>query len=286
MWRGSSALSERKQHGAGAEVTPLVAVEDLVLVYGRGRHAVTALNRVTFTIPRGSAIGVVGESGSGKSTLARVLVGAVAPTSGTVRIGERSLTTRGRRSRVFMRAAVQYVPQNPYASLSPRRTIGATLAEALDPVRADPRRARDQVVRWLERVELDASASEKYPYQFSGGQRQRIAIARALCVEPEFLIADEITSALDVSIQFEVLQLVEELRAQLGFTMLFISHNLPVVAHLCEEVMVMLHGEIVERGPVREVLGSPTAEYTRELIDAQPGSPRFRELADFTTTTR
>ena len=183
-----------------------------------------------------------------------------------------SKSPRGQRDR---RKLIQVIPQDPYSSLSPRRTAGEALAEALDPVRADVKRNRDEIAAWLEKVELPADSMRRYPYQFSGGQRQRIAIARALCIRPLVVIADEITSALDVSVQVEVLELLAELRTELNLTMLFISHNLAVVRHVCDDVAVLFRGEMAEIGEIEQVFTAPRAEYTRALLASVPGSPGF-----------
>lgn len=163
------------------------------------------------------------------------------------------------------------IPQDPYSSLDPRRTAGEALAEALDPTLANVKRHTDTIVEWLERVELPASSLTKYPHEFSGGQRQRIAIARALCVEPRFVIADEVTSALDLSVQAEVLKLLARLHEELGLTLLFISHNLAVVRHVSDRVAVMLRGEIVEHDSVDRVFGDLQDAYTRRLLASAPG---------------
>ncbi|MGP3636951.1 ATP-binding cassette domain-containing protein, partial [Streptomyces sp. 24-1644] len=169
-----------------------------------------------------------------------------------------------------VRRRVQLVPQDPYASLNPRMTVAQAIAEAVDPVRADAKKHGETVTRWLETVAMDASAADRYPHEFSGGQRQRIAIARALAVEPEVVIADEITSALDCSVQAEVLNLLAELRQTLDLTMVFISHDLAVVRHVSDEVAVLRHGELVEYGPCREVYRAPAHPYTRRLLASVP----------------
>ncbi|WP_433404646.1 ABC transporter ATP-binding protein [Streptomyces sp. CA-146814] len=212
----------------------------------------TAVDGVSLEVPRGSVTGLVGESGSGKSTLARAVAG-LTPYQGTV-----SGVARGR---------VQMVFQDPYSSLNPRMSIGDAVAEGTRVPRAQ--RAAE-VGRLLELVSLPAAYTGKYPRELSGGQRQRVAIARALAAGPELLIADEITSALDVSVQGAVLNLLRELRGELGLTMLFISHNLAVVRYVCDAVAVMHHGRLVESGPVEGVIGAPRHAYTRTLLDAVP----------------
>ncbi|HET8928087.1 MAG TPA: ATP-binding cassette domain-containing protein [Microbacterium sp.] len=226
--------------------------------------SMTAVDDVSFTVPDGEVLGLVGESGSGKSTLARAAVGLVPVQGGRIVLDSEPIDVRhGRRP-------LQMVFQDPYSSLDPRMTVGASIAEILP--RGLKRAARAaEVARLLELVHLDPARAEAYPLQLSGGQRQRVAIARALAGRPEVLIADEITSALDVSIQGSILNLVRELQAELGLSMLFISHNLAVVRYVASRVAVMHRGRIVEEGPALEVLADPQDPYTRELLAAIPG---------------
>jgi ABC-type glutathione transport system ATPase component len=254
---------------------PLLAVQGLRVALGSGRRRVDVLHGIDLIVPRGATLGIVGESGSGKSTLAKTIVGIHRPQRGEIRFDGVDLVSADRRTRTGARRRIQYVPQDPYSSLDPRRTIAQTLAEALDPRRADRRRHAPRIAELLALVALDPDAAAKYPSEFSGGQRQRIAIARALAVEPDLVIADEITSALDVSTQADVLSLLAELKARLGLTLVFVSHNLAVVREISDDVAVLLHGEIVERGTASEVFGHPVADYTRELIAAVPGGPGF-----------
>jgi ABC-type oligopeptide transport system ATPase subunit len=233
------------------------------------------LKDVTMSVPAGTVVGLVGESGSGKSTLGKTLVGINKPSSGDVLFGHEDFTKMRGKRRQQMRREVQYIPQDPYSSLSPRRTTGQTLAEALDPHGANPKEHRDAIVAALERVKLDPSATEKYPHEFSGGQRQRIAIARALMLEPKLVIADEITSALDVSVQADIIRLLQGMRGTVDSAMLFISHNLAVVQQVCDEVIVMYQGRIVEQGPIDTVYRDPQHHYTRKLLASVPGSPGF-----------
>ncbi len=255
---------------------PLVHVDDLVVVLGHGRAARTVLDHVDLTVGRGGVHGLVGESGSGKSTLAKALVGVHRPASGQILLDGMSLPRRGIRGR---RPAglprVQLVPQDPWSSLDPRRTVAETIAEAVDPARARVGPARTRIRALLEQVRLDPDAADRYPHQFSGGQRQRVAIARALAADPDLLVADEITSALDLTTQAEILDLLADLRARLGLTMLFISHDLAVVREVSDEVTVLLHGRVVEQGPTEDVFARPSAEYTRRLLAADPGAPGF-----------
>jgi ABC-type glutathione transport system ATPase component len=250
---------------------PAVKVRALEVSYGSLR----ILHGIDLTVAKGQTVGVVGESGSGKSTLARTLVGSLCPAAGQVRIGDVDVTAvRGAR-RTSLRRKVQLIPQDPYSSLDPRRTIGEALAEAVDPRRANVRKHRDEIVRWLETVRLPADAVSRYPHELSGGQRQRVAIARGLILRPEVVIADEITSALDVSVQAEILDLIARLRRELGVTMVFISHNLAVVRQVSDEVVVLYRGEIVEHAATATLFDHPQHEYTRTLLNAVPGAPGF-----------
>jgi ABC-type oligopeptide transport system ATPase subunit len=251
--------------------TAMVEVRELTVKFG----GFAALDSISTTIGRGRTVGLVGESGSGKSTLAKMLVGLLRATSGEVVIGGTSDRTASRSQRTAARRRVQMIPQDPYSSLDPRRTIGQTLAEAVDPRRASVAKHTDEIVHWLESVRLPADTIARYPHEFSGGQRQRIAIARALITKPDFVIADEITSALDVSVQAEVLSLIAGLREQLGLTMLFISHDLAVVRDVSDELVVMRAGQIVEQGAAASIYDEPQHPYTRLLLDSVPGSPGF-----------
>ena len=230
--------------------------------------ALTALDGVDLTIERGEAVGLVGESGCGKSTLARCIVGIQRPDAGLIRFDGASLDEMPRSSRARM---VQMVFQDPYSSLNPRLKVGSVLTEVLrvhDVVSTNRIEAR--VVELLSLVGLDERYRTAYPAQLSGGQRQRVAIARALALEPTVLVADEPTSALDVSIQASVLNLLVDLRERLSLTLLFISHDIAVVRHLCDRVAVMYLGRIVEQGPTAEVLTSPRHPYTASLLRAAP----------------
>lgn len=251
-----------------------VEVQNLGVVFGSGANRTEALRDVSFKLPYNRSLGIVGESGSGKSTLAKVLVRLVAISSGKVIIAGKQLKSSNQEK--LDPRLLQLIPQDPYSSLSPRRTAGEALAEALDPMRSNVRRRRNEIAGWFEQVELSASSIDKYPHEFSGGQRQRIAIARALCVHPRIIIADEITSALDLSVQAEVLELLTQLRKKLDLTVLFISHDLAVVRHISDEVAVLQGGEMKEFGDVDQIFINPQAEYTRKLLSAVPGGPGFR----------
>jgi peptide/nickel transport system ATP-binding protein len=235
------------------------------------KRAVAAASEVNIEIRRGQTLGIVGESGSGKSTVARCVARLIDPSGGDIWIGGEDFA-HARKDRLHtMRRKVQIIFQDPYRSLNPRRTVGESIIEGPMnyglPRDAALRRARDL----LEVLRLEPSALSRYPHQFSGGQRQRICIARALAMEPELLIADEAVSALDVSVQAQVLRLLEDIRHSLNLAVLFITHDLRVAAQVCDCVAVMSKGRIVEMGDVAQIFFAPRHEYTRALLDAAPG---------------
>ncbi|WP_381802914.1 ABC transporter ATP-binding protein [Streptomyces niveus] len=247
--------------------------EDVNVAYGGGRAAHDVVRNVSLTVPSGRIMGLVGESGSGKSTLARAAVGLHKPRSGRILLdGTNVVNARG--GNAALRRRIQMVFQDANTSLNPRMSIGAAIEEAIlvrsGTARRDRVRRGDEVRRMLELVELDPRRSDDLPMQLSGGQRQRVAIARALAAKPQVLLADEITSALDVSVQGTVLNLLMQAHRQLGLTVLFISHNLAIVRQLCDEVAVMRAGEIVEAGIASKVIDNPKHPYTRALIGAVP----------------
>lgn len=250
---------------------PMIDVRGLDVAFGSTR----VLRGVDLRLERGRTVGVVGESGSGKSTLAKVLVGTVRAASGSATVDGVDLITADRRAMRSYRRRTQMIPQDPYSSLSPRRTIAQTLAEAIDPARARVATHEDLIAAWLIRVGLAADMMHRFPHEFSGGQRQRIAIARGLIIDPHLIIADEITSALDVSVQAQILDLLADIKDSLGVTMMFISHNLAVVQRVSDDVVVLYQGEVVESGPVDQIYADPQHWYTRRLLDADPGSPGF-----------
>ena len=232
---------------------------------------VQALRGVSLNVTAGRSMGIVGESGSGKSTLARLVMALEAPSSGSICFEGRDLNALSADELRAARRDFQMVFQDPYGSLDPRRPIWRTVAEpaaALE--RATRAQQRERAAATLESVGLRADALDKFPHEFSGGQRQRIAIARALITKPKLIVADEAVSALDVSVQAQVLNLMADLRDEHGVTFLFISHDLAVVSHLCADVAVMKGGLIVEQGPVRQVLREPAHEYTRTLLESVP----------------
>src|SRR4051794_3721749 len=244
--------------------------DDVTVRFGSRRRGMTAVDGVSLTVPDGEVVGLVGESGSGKSTLARAAVGLTPLAGGRILLDGKPLAPKRRRR------PVQMVFQDPYSSLDPRMRIGSSIAEAIPRPAGVDRRA--EVARLLELVELDAARASDYPAQLSGGQRQRVALARALAGRPEVIIADEITSALDVSIQGTVLNLVRELQRELGTSMLFISHNLAVVRYVASTIAVMYLGRIVEHGPAEQILTDPQHPYTRDLLAAVPDAGATQQL--------
>lgn len=232
---------------------------------------VKAVQDANFEVRKGETIGIVGESGSGKTTLVRCLIRLLDPDSGKIDMGGVDFAKLGRAELRAHRKDIQIVFQDPYGSLNPRRTIGDLLIEGPCNFGVSRAEALKKAKALLKIVRMDEDILNRYPAQFSGGQRQRICIARALAVEPKILIADEAVSALDVSVQKEVLNLLKEIRDEFGLTILFITHDLRVAAQICDNILVMKDGEIVERGTVDQVFGNPSHEYTRTLLSAQPG---------------
>ncbi|GGJ19004.1 ABC transporter ATP-binding protein [Neoroseomonas lacus] len=237
----------------------------------RRRKPVRALDGVSMTLQRGSTLAVVGESGSGKSTLARCVVGLLGTDGGQVVIGGAPLPTNRRDAAQL----VQMVFQDPYASLNPRRRVGAQVAQGPIAIGVPAAAAMAEARRLFTMVGLDAEAVDRFPHEFSGGQRQRIGIARALAMKPEVLVADEPVSALDVSVQAQVLALLRDLQDRLGLSILFITHDLRVAAQLCDVVAVMRNGVVEEAGPIQSVFAAPRSDYTRSLIEAIPGRALF-----------
>ena len=254
----------------------LVVAERVEKTFGGGglfprMGGVRAVAGVDVTIARGEALGVVGESGSGKSTLGRLLLGLLAASGGRVTFDGASLPPPGSRAWRRLRARMGIVFQDPFGSQDPRRSIGAQIGDglAIHLGLSGPGRAA-RVAALLEQVGLDPRRAGAFPHEFSGGQRQRVGIARALATGPEFLVADEPVSALDVSIQAQILKLLGTLRRDLGLALLFISHDLPVVRHLCDRLIVMYLGRVMEAGPVDAVFAAPRHPYTRALLSATP----------------
>jgi peptide/nickel transport system ATP-binding protein len=243
-------------------MSALIEVRDLERRYSR--RDVHALRGVSFDVEPGQRFGIVGESGSGKSTLVRLLAGLDQPTSGSITFRGQRVDGVPERKLKFLRSELQIVFQDPMGSLDPRMRVRDIICEPLG--RVD----RERVAELLDAVGLPADAGDRYPHQFSGGQRQRISIARALAPRPSVLVADEPVSALDVSVRAQILDLLADLVDRFELTMVFVSHDLGVVRHVCDTVAVMRQGEIVELGAVDQVYDQPAHEYTRELIAAAP----------------
>ncbi len=265
-------------HGRAAERSaPLVLqTAGLSKTYRDGgwfakKRVVVAASEVNLEVRKGQTLGIVGESGSGKSTVARCIVRLVEPSAGEIRLGGVDIARMPARQLRPLRRRVQIVFQDPYRSLNPRRTVGEAISEGPLNYGVPRSSALERARRLMQLVRMDPAALGRYPHQFSGGQRQRICIARALAMEPELLVADEAVSALDVSVQAQVLALLEEIRTRLSLAMLFITHDLRVAAQVCDEVAVMQHGRVVEYGPAHEVFRTPRHEYTRALLAAAPG---------------
>jgi oligopeptide transport system ATP-binding protein len=270
-----------------ATTDTLVEVKDLVKhfpIYGgllgfQQIGAVQAVDGVSFDVRRGETLGLVGESGCGKTTLGKVILRLIPPTSGSVTIGGRSIFELNNKDMVAIRRDMQIVFQDPYASLNPRMTVGEIIGEGPYVHGLTNKREREDVVReLLGRVGLNQSHIHRYPHEFSGGQRQRIGIARALALNPEFIVCDEPVSALDVSIQSQVLNLLDDLQQELGLTYLFIAHNLAVVEHISDRVGVMYLGKLVELAAVDDLYATPAHPYTVALLSAVPETdPRKRK---------
>jgi len=257
------------------EAEPVLRTDRLTKIYrggwfGAGRE-VRAVERVSIAVRRGETLGLVGESGSGKSTVARCIARLIEPSAGEILLDEQPIGRLGRRRLRPYRRRIQIVFQDPYRSLNPRRTVGASILEGPMNYGLPRAEALARARSLMALVHLDAEALGRYPHQFSGGQRQRICIARALAMEPELLIADEAVSALDVSVQAQVLELLDDIRRRLDLAMLFITHDLRVAAQVCDTVAVMHAGRVVETGPASEVFAHPRHEYTRALFAAAPG---------------
>ncbi|WP_225079681.1 ABC transporter ATP-binding protein [Streptomyces sp. CoT10] len=258
-------------HG-GPEGEAVVELRDLNVVFGRGKAAVRALDGVSFRVGPAQTLGLVGESGSGKSTAARVALGLIPPTSGTVSLFGADLGRTRARARRALRAGIGVVLQDPVASLDARMTVGECIAEPLRVHRRDlsAKDRQAKVAAVLDRVRLPRELARRAPRELSGGQRQRVSLARALILEPRLLVADEPTSALDVSVQEAVLEVITELQGELGFACLFVSHDLAVVQHFAQRVVVMRAGRIEEQGSTGTTLLHPETDYTRRLLAAVP----------------
>jgi oligopeptide/dipeptide ABC transporter ATP-binding protein len=257
----------------------LLDVDSLWVTYGDGRgQGVRAVRGVSFGVEAGDALGIVGESGCGKSSVANAIVGLAPVSAGTIRYRGEAPAAMARPAREVFRRRVQVVFQDPLSSLNPRLTVGQALIETLYVHRRHNGLAREarrmRCTDLLESVGLNAGFADRYPHQLSGGQRQRVGIARALATDPEILIADEPVSALDVSIQAQILNVIRDLAAQRGLVYILIAHDLAVVRYMCRQVLVMYHGAIVERGPSGRIFDSPVHPYTEALLSAVPDMDR------------
>lgn len=261
-------------------MTQLLSVTDLCRSFGDQQ----VVKSVSFDVEESTTLGIVGESGSGKTTLVRSILRAIDPDSGTVRYnsqdGWQNLNELPAKELLPLRREIQMIFQDPFASLNPRMTVQAILEEPLIIHGLGDKAWRKQrVIEMLQRVQLDASAATRFPHAFSGGQRQRIGIARALILEPRLVVCDESVSALDVSVQAQILDLLGSLQKELGLTYLFVAHDLRVVHEFCDEVLVMYQGNVVEQGPVDKLFNNPQHDYTRLLLSAIP-SPDPDERLD------
>ena len=245
---------------------------------------VRAVDAVDITLQRGETLGLVGESGSGKSTVARCVARLIDPTQGSVLIDNEDIAALPRAKLRAVRRRVQMIFQDPYRSLNPRRTVGQSIVEGPMNYGMARSEAMKRARALVETVGIAGTALDRYPHQFSGGQRQRLCIARALAMEPEILIADEAVSALDVSVQAQVLTLLEDIRDRFNLAMLFITHDLRVAARLCDRIAVMHRGRVVEHGPTAQVFAAPSHDYTRELFAAIPGRLHWGAAADVRST--
>lgn len=253
---------------------PLVQIKQLKQYYNEGtRKEVKAVDDVTFDIYAGETFGLVGESGSGKSTIGRAIVNLYTPTDGDIIFDGKSWSQRqSRKSKLSFNKEVQMIFQDPYASLNPRMKVNDIIAEGLDvhQLVRNPKERTERVYELLEAVGLNKDHATRYPYEFSGGQRQRIGIARALAVEPKFIVCDEPISALDVSIQSQIINLLEELQAERGLTYLFIAHDLSMVKHFSDRIGMMYQGKIVEIADSDTLYSEPQHPYTKSLLSSIP----------------
>ncbi|MGO4392316.1 ATP-binding cassette domain-containing protein [Variovorax sp. M-6] len=277
----NSTLPTTARSGS-ADGAALLQVTDLVRHYALPRETlfappplVKALNGVSFSVQAGRSLGIVGESGSGKSTIARLVMALDAPTSGSVRLEGRDLNALSKAELRTARRDFQMVFQDPYGSLDPRQTVARIVAEPLDALAeaSSRKEQRERAAESLAAVGLRSTDLDKYPHEFSGGQRQRIAIARALITRPKLIVADEPVSALDVSVQAQVLNLMQDLQQQFGISYLLISHDLAVVNHLCDDVAVVFKGQIVEQGRPGDLFREAQHPYTRTLLSAVLQTP-------------
>ncbi len=264
------------------DTPPLIEVSGLRKYFGSGPHPVRAVDGVNFSIQQGETLGLVGESGSGKSTIGRMLIRLLDPTEGDIRFENQEISRISQRQMRPLRARMQIIFQDPYASLNPRMRIRQILGEALDThgLAKSAAQRQTRIAELLDLVGLRPEYADRYPHEFSGGQRQRIGVARALAVEPSFIVADEPLSALDVSIQAQVVNLLCDLKDRFGLTMLFISHDLDVVEFLCDRVIVLYLGKIMEVAPTQTLYHTPSHPYTQALLGASPIPDPARRTAE------
>lgn len=262
-------------------MTVLLNVSNLSKHYSArdGKGVVKAVNGISFSLAQGRTLGIVGESGCGKSTVARLILRLIAPTAGEVHFKGKNLMKLDAPSLRRMRQHIQIVFQDPYASLDPRMTVDSIISEPLDIHNVGTKTERQKsVLDLLDLVGLDRASARKYPHEFSGGQRQRISIARAIALKPELIVLDEPVSALDVSIQSQILNLLQDLKHELKLSYVFISHDLSIVEHVSDDVAVMYLGQIVEYGKAEDVLQSPLHPYTQALVSAIPGKNKGNRI--------
>ena len=248
-------------------MTPVLSLKDVCVDFTVGGHTLRAVDHVSFDLAKGETLGLVGESGCGKSTLGKALTRIINPTSGSINLKGTQISNLNPRAMRPHRRFIQMIFQDPYGSLNPRKRIGQILREPLDVQKIGSREEREKRVEWLvERVGLGSDALKRFPHEFSGGQRQRIGIARALTLEPDVLICDEPVSALDVSIQAQVLNLLKDLQKELGLSMVFISHDLSVVRYVADRIVVMYRGKIVEMAAQDALWRNPRHPFTQKLM--------------------
>src|ERR1700675_4855096 len=267
-------------NAAASNAEPLLQVRGLRMhfpvtegiVMRRHIGDVKAVDGVDVTIGRGETLGLVGESGCGKTTMGRCILRLEKPTAGEILYDGVDIARLGRRELVALRRRIQVIFQDPYSSLNPRQKVGSIIAEPMRVHGVEPDRTRRlaRVRELLSVCGLNPNFADRYPHEMSGGQRQRVGIARALALTPEFIVCDEAVSALDVSIQAQIINLLEDLRDELGLTYLFIAHDLSVVEHISDHVLVMYHGKLVESAPAEQIYENPQHEYTRKLLAAVP----------------
>lgn len=268
-------LSPVTTHSTDAARPPLLSVTGLTKDFSSGGRLFRAVDDISLQIPQGGVLGIVGESGSGKSTVARLVMRLIEPTAGTILLDGEDLSAKSGESLRLIRRHMQIVFQNPHSALNPRHTIHDAIAEPfLVQTTLRGLELERRVEALLDIVSLPKAFKYRYPHELSGGQKQRICIARAVALEPRLLVLDEPTSALDVSVQAQIITFLQELRDRLNLTYLFISHNLAVVRYLCDRVIVMNQGKMVEEGVTDAIFANPSNAYTRQLIDSIPRLPQ------------